>query len=135
MAVPSRRSTSTAAATTDEPTGTGVMRARSLCWLVALIAFVASALGAVTTMLAAPPPGQLAASGCPEHAPPPDPCPEKGTAKHAAGDCCLQMACSLAVLPSAAAGDGPLGHAAPAASFATRLAGRAFTKDPPPPRV
>ncbi len=110
-------------------------RSRSLFWLVALIAFVMPSLGTASLAHAAASIERTASVDCPEHAPPPDPCPEKGTAKHAAGDCCPAMACALAVLPPAAEGDAALSFHAPLPERGRSLAGRLFTQDPPPPRV
>ena len=111
-------------------------RSRSLFWLVALIAFVMPSLGTASMAHAAAASKEGTASvDCPEHAPPPDPCPAKGTAKHAAGDCCPLMVSALAVLPPAAEGDAAPSFHAPQPERVRSLAGRLFTQDPPPPRV
>lgn len=108
---------------------------RSLAWLIALVGFVIPSLGTASMAHAAHPVEQAAAADCPEHAPPPDPCPAKGTAKHVAGDCCPLMASSLAVLPPMAGIEGTRRFRAPGPGRVQSLAGRTFTKDPPPPRV
>jgi hypothetical protein len=108
---------------------------RSLFWLVALVAFVLPSLGAASMAHAAASAERSAAVDCPDHAPPPAPCPEKGTARHAAGDCCPLMAPALALLPPAADGDVALPFHAPLLERMRSLAGRLFTEDPPPPRV
>jgi len=110
-------------------------RIRSLLWLVVLITFAVSSLGAASIAHAALS-GERTAADCAEHAPPPDPCPAKGSAKHAAGDCCPLMAGALALLPAVPAG-GEMAMAFDALLpwRAPSLAGRLFTKDPPPPRV
>lgn len=112
-------------------------RWRSLLWLVALLAFVAPALGTTAMAERAPPMhASTAVADCAEHAPPPaDPCPAKDTAKHAAGECCPSMACSLALLPTANGTTAPDALAPPAPAFAPSLAGLDITKDPPPPRA
>ena len=108
---------------------------RSLVWLIALIAFVVPAFGTAVAGHAAMPAERTASLDCPGHAPPPDPCPAKGTAKHAAGVCCPLRASSLALLPPAAGIDGTVPIRAPLAERVQSLVGRLFTKDPPPPRV
>ncbi len=70
---------------------------------------------------------------CPDHAPPP--CPDQGTAKHAASTCCPMMAGAVALLSPALAIEAPFAVAAIAASQSRSLSGRIPTKDPPPPRV
>jgi hypothetical protein len=110
-------------------------RLRALFWLVALIAFVVPSLGTASMAHAAASVERTAAADCPEHAPPPAPCPETGTARHAAGDCCPLMASALAVLPPAADGDAAPSFHAPLPERMRSLAGRLFTQDPPPPRV
>ena len=110
-------------------------RPRSFLWLVALIAFVVPSLGMASIGHAAAPVERTASADCPEHAPPPDPCPAKGTAKHAAGDCCPLMASALALPPQATEGCAAMSFRAPIPQRAPSLAGRIFTKDPPPPRV
>jgi hypothetical protein len=111
------------------------MMARSIFWLVVLIAFVLPSLGTASMAHAAASVERTAAVDCPQHPPPPAPCPEKGTARHAAGDCCPMMASVLALLPSAAEGDAGQSFQAPLPERVRNLAGRLFTQDPPPPRV
>ncbi len=60
--------------------------------------------------------------------------PGEGTAKHAASDCCPLMSGAVALLPPAALEDASSVRR-PAGASAASLAGRLFTKDPPPPRV
>src|SRR5258708_39017047 len=109
------------------------MRFRILVWLIALCAFLAPPAIAPTAAMQSSSHAMM--SDCPDHAPPPAPCPDKDSAKHAAGLCCPFMALTVAVLPLvAASADGHrfAGHAAPV----TRdLAGLSPHKDPPPPRV
>ncbi len=87
------------------------------------------------TVHAMAPAGQAASVDCPDHAPPPGPCPAKDTARHAAGDCCAQMSGTVALLPSAAVLDRPIAHFSAVPTLARSLAGRTLTEDPPPPRV
>jgi hypothetical protein len=111
-------------------------RWRSLLWLVVLLGFVAPALPAAAMAGAAARAHAAAAADCPEHAPPPaDPCPARDTAKHASGECCPSLVCSLAVLPPAGAVARPGALDLPAPAFAPRLAGLDITEDPPPPRA
>jgi hypothetical protein len=110
-------------------------RARSLLWLVALIAFVMPSLGMASMAHATVPAERTASVECPEHAPPPDPCPAEGTAKHAAGDCCPLMGAALALLPATAGEVAAMPFHARVAPRVHSLVGRIFTKDPPPPRV
>jgi hypothetical protein len=109
------------------------MRARSLFWLIALCALVLPPSVAPTVVLASA--NHATMSDCPDHAPPPAPCPDKGTGKHAAGQCCPAMAGAVAVLPAAPAGAAPtLGHGY-MPRVVSHLSGLSLTKDPPPPRV
>lgn len=103
--------------------------------LMALFAFVVSTLGATSTGYARVADERAVGSNCPDHAPPPAPCPAKDTAKHAAGDCCALMASVLAVLPLVADGDLIGSLRAPVTKPVRSLAGHVSTKDPPPPRV
>ena len=110
-------------------------RIRLLVWLIALVAFVAPA-GASAAPHQAPPQEQAALSDCPDHAPPPaDPCPDRGTAKHAASACCPLMSGTIALLPSTAAERALSSGELPLLTLAHRLTGLTFTQDPPPPRV
>ena len=104
-------------------------RLRLLVWLVSLVALVAPPGMTLHAMA----PTAEAMADCAEHAPPP--CPDDGTAKHAASTCCPLMAGAVALLPPVlAAGTAPSFHARPAAPV-PGLAGVIVTKDPPPPRV
>jgi hypothetical protein len=111
-----------------------MIRLRSFLWLVALLGFVASSFGAASMVHAVQAP-QAAVVDCPGHAPPPDPCPARGTAKHLAGDCCPLMSSTLALLPATADGETAVSFSAPVAPPVRHLAGHFYTKDPPPPRV
>lgn len=114
-------------------------RARTLVWLIALAIFVVPSFGAAAASHAMAPPMTQDAGGasvdCPDHAPPPVPCPEQGTAKHAASQCCPLMAGSVALLPPAILERTPSPAEHPLLAPAHRLAGLIFTQDPPPPRV
>ena len=114
----------------------GAMRLRGLLWLIALVALAFPPLSRAATAVAVHGDGAMAAmSDCPDHPPPPDPCPANGTAKHAAGDCCPMMSGAIAVLPEGAAADvRPATHIR-VTSIVTRMSGLLFTKDPPPPRA
>jgi len=109
-------------------------RVRSLAWLIVLVGFIVPSLG-MAAMGHAMPVERVVSMDCPDHAPPPDPCPAKNTAKHAAGVCCPLMATSVALLPPAVSVDGVALARAPTPARAASLHGRVFTKDPPPPRV
>jgi hypothetical protein len=107
------------------------MRVRSLLWLMAMVAFLLPPLA-----------GPVAASDrmahrvmtdC-DHAPPP-PCPEKNTAKHAAGLCCALMSGAIALLPAVPAGSTERMPHLFAMAAARHLIGLSPHKDPPPPRV
>ena len=107
------------------------MHVRSLLWLIAIAAFLLpSFAGPVAASDLADHP---AASPCAEHAPPP--CPDEGTAQHAAGLCCPLMSGTPALLPPAAV----TAPGAPGGSFGLLvtppLTGLSPHKDPPPPRV
>lgn len=110
-------------------------RFRSLLWLVVLMGFIAPSFGAASFAHATQPAEAAALADCPDHAPPPNPCPDKDTAKHAAAECCPLMAASFALLPPAAGLDRVAAFDAPTPTRAPSLAGLTFTKDPPPPRV
>jgi hypothetical protein len=109
------------------------MRFRSLVWLVALCAFLAPPAIAPTAAMEAG--GHAMMSDCPDHAPPPAPCPDKDSAKHAAGLCCPFMALTVAVLPMAAASPDGGGFAGNVAPVSRDLTGLSPHQDPPPPRV
>ena len=114
-------------------------RARSLVWLIALVAFVVPSFGtavashAMTSSMTHG--AQAATVECPDHAPPPEDCPAQGTAKHAAGQCCPMMSCTFAVLPPASVGVSPAPLHDWLAAPVRSLTGLTFTQDPPPPRV
>ncbi|MDP1749243.1 MAG: hypothetical protein Q8L22_07285 [Reyranella sp.] len=114
-------------------------RARSLVWLIALVAFVVPAFGGAMASHAMASPmahgGQTATVECSDHAQPPQDCPAEGTAKHAAGQCCPMMSCTLAVLPPSVADDALSSLGQPPLAPVLGLAGFTFTQDPPPPRV
>ena len=107
-------------------------RIRLLVWLLALVALIAPPGLSAHAMAAAT---RTSSLHCPDHAPPPDPCPGEGTAKHAAGACCPLMAGAVALLPPPASVDKRIHFHAPAPGIVRSLVGRLFTKDPPPPRV
>jgi hypothetical protein len=119
-------------------------RARTLVWLIALAAFVVPSFGAAAASHAM---AQLTEQGapaasvdCPDHVPPPTPypdtpCPEQGTAKHAASQCCPLMSGAVALLPSTAAEQASSRAEPLLLVLAHRLDGLTFTQDPPPPRV
>ena len=109
-----------------------MIRFRLLVWLVALVALIAPP-GATLHALAMPA-GQ-AVVDCSEHVPPPDPCPDQGTAKHAASACCPLMSGAVALLPPPAEIETPVLFDVHLSLRVRSLVGRIFTKDPPPPRV
>ena len=104
-------------------------RVRLIVWLIALLAFVAPVSAAPMMAM------QTAAMDCPHHAPPPDPCPHKDTAKHSAGTCCPLMSGAVALVPSTLAKDAVPSREARIVTAGRSLAGLIFTQDPPPPRV
>jgi hypothetical protein len=104
-------------------------RLRLFVWLIVLVAF-ASPPGLTLHAVAAP---ATAMADCPDH--PPPPCPDEGTAKHAASACCPLMAGAVALLSPATVVEAPVAFQPPAAPSARCLLGRNPTKDPPPPRV
>ena len=114
-------------------------RTRSLVWLLALVAFVVPTFGTAVASHAMSPAmvhgAQAASADCPDHAPPPEDCPDQGTARHAAGQCCPLMAGVVAVLPPASVGAVPAPLHDWLAVPARQLTGLTFTQDPPPPRV
>jgi hypothetical protein len=107
-------------------------RLRLLVWLVALMALIAPPGMTFHAMAAAP---QAASVDCPDHAPPPDPCPGEGTAKHAASTCCPLMSGAVALLPALTGIETPILLDVPMLLRVRSLVGLLFTKDPPPPRV
>jgi hypothetical protein len=108
------------------------MRLRSLLWLVALAAFLLPSF--VGPAVAAHRMSDPVMSDCGHDMPPP-PCPEKDTAKHAAGLCCPLMSGTMALLPPVAAVGPRSPHAALLTLAAPHLTGLSPHKDPPPPRV
>lgn len=114
-------------------------RARTLIWLIALAAFVVPSFGVAAATHAMTPDvvveAHAAMVDCPDHAPPPKPCPEQGTAKHAASQCCPLMSGSVALLPSMPFESQASLVESPLLALAHRLKGLIFTQDPPPPRV
>lgn len=107
---------------------------RALVWLMVLVAF-AWPVGLWHATKAEAAMGRTAMSDCPYHAPPPQPCPDRDTAKHAAGTCCLLMAGMVALMPSALEYTGRQARYDYTPSVAAGQAGLLLTKDPPPPRV
>ncbi len=111
-----------------------MVRVRPLLWLIALFAIVVPTLGMTLVRHASLAVGQASAD-CPEHAPPPAPCPANGTAKHAAGDCWPLMSSTLALPPPTADCDATMPIQAPVTKPVRSLAGHVLARDPPPPRV
>ena len=113
--------------------------ARTLVWLIALAIFVVPSFGAAAASHAMTQPmeqgAQAASVDCPDHVPPPKPCPEQGTAKHAASQCCPLMSGSVALLPSTDIEPASSRVEPRRLALAHRLDGLTFTQDPPPPRV
>jgi hypothetical protein len=109
-----------------------MIRARLLVWMIAMLALLAPP-GMIAHAMA--PAGHAATVDCPGHAPPPDPCPDHDTAKHAAGACCPLMSGAVALLPAAIASGETASSPAPRLVRAPSLIGRIVTQDPPPPRV
>jgi hypothetical protein len=115
----------------DEPRYEVRMRLRSLLWLLAFVAFVLPpSVGPVASMAMS---GHQGASDC-DHAPPP-PCPDKNSAKHAAGLCCPLMAQVLATLPAPIDTTDLDAAEHGAISTTARYVGLSPHKDPPPPRA
>jgi hypothetical protein len=110
-------------------------RARSLVWLVALLAFAVPSFGTAAAGHAMASAGQMLAVDCPDHAAPPGKCPSQDTAKHAAGECCPPMMGACAVMPPAVAAVSSSLLPLPVAAAVRGLVGVTFTQDPPPPRV
>lgn len=107
-------------------------RLRLLVWLIALLALIAPP-GASSHVMA--PASQAFSVDCPDHAPPPDPCPSEDTAKHAASVCCPLMSGVVALLPPLPVIEMPVLFDVQLPLHARSLVGRVSTKDPPPPRV
>jgi hypothetical protein len=109
-----------------------VKAVRLLVWLVSLAALM---MPPVATGHAVASPQPVASVDCPGHVPPPSPCPDHGTAKHAAGDCCAAMAPMLALLPAAPGIGTEIMVRMPILERTADQAGHILTKDPPPPRA
>ena len=107
-------------------------RLRLFVWLIALVALIAPPGMSAHAMM---PAAQVSSVDCADHAPPPDPCPSEGTAKHAASACCPLMSGAVAVLPAPAVMETLVPSDVLLSLRVRSLAGRLFTKDPPPPRV
>jgi hypothetical protein len=108
-----------------------VMRLRSLLWLLAVTALRLPSFAGLA--VASDRMSHPVMSDCGHESPPP--CPEKDSAKHAAGLCCPFMSGSMAVLPTLAAEVPRSLHSAFRPPAASRLSGLSPDKDPPPPRV
>jgi hypothetical protein len=107
-------------------------RLRLLAWLIALLALIAPPAVTAHAMTPAAP---AATVDCPDHAPPPDPCPAEGTAKHAMGTCCPLMAGAVALLSASMGAESAASFHPSLPPLARHLAGLLFAQDPPPPRV
>lgn len=108
---------------------------RSFLWLVALIAFVVPPLGTAMADHTMPPVEQMTGMDCHDHAPPPKECPDKGTAKHSAGQCCPSMAGGDLVVSLPEADRAGFSIHVALSARARLMTGVALTKDPPPPRA
>jgi hypothetical protein len=104
---------------------------RLLVWMIALVVLMVPPGLTVHAMA----PSQSVSMDCPDHAPPTDPCPDHGTAKHAAGDCCPLMTGAFALLPLSVRLADPIAFHLSPPQRALFHAGRIVTKDPPPPRA
>jgi hypothetical protein len=109
-----------------------MFRARLLVWMIAVVSLLAPPGMTVHAMA---PADRAAMVDCPGHAPPPDPCPDHDTAKHAAGVCCPLMSGAVALLPATIASSATASSQAVLQVHSPDLIGRLFAKDPPPPRV
>ena len=109
-----------------------MIRTRFLVWMIAVLALLAPP---GMTAHAMAPAGQAATVDCPGHAPPPDPCPDHDTAKHAAGACCPLMSGTVALLPATVASGEAASSQAVLQVHSPDLVGRLFAQDPPPPRA
>ncbi|MBV8188629.1 MAG: hypothetical protein JO339_15420 [Alphaproteobacteria bacterium] len=106
--------------------------ARLLVWLVSLVALTVPPVATGHAMAQS---HHAAAIDCPGHVPPPAPCPEHDTAKHAAGTCCSLMTPMVALLPAAPSLEGHIALPIPRPARLPDWAGRTVTRDPPPPRA
>ena len=107
------------------------MSLRRLLWLIALAVFVCpSWIGSAAAIERAAHP---IAGDC--HDGPPPPCPEDGSAQHAAGLCCPPMSLAIAVLPPEATLNPRCNPSRVIGAGGPRLTGLSPHKEPPPPRV
>lgn len=113
-------------------------RARTLLWLIAVIAFAVPSVGTAGAGHAMAPPMELgapaASADCPDHAPPPE-CPAQGTAKHAAGQCCPLMSGVAALLLPSAIAEAPGRPHTRVIAVVAKLASLFLKHEPPPPRA
>jgi len=111
--------------------------ARLVVWLIAAVALAVPAAIARDDAHAAAPHAATAKSDCHDSAPPPppDPCPDAGTGKHAAATCCPLMGGTVAVMPADTGAARRADFHDRIVSDALRLAGLTYSKDPPPPRT
>lgn len=112
----------------------GMIRFRILIWLFAIAVFVIPSMGPKMVGHEMAPAERAMSVDCPSHAPPSG-CPDEGTAKHAAGECCPLMAGVVALPSPSATVAAPAFRHVHVSPTSRTLAGRLFTKDPPPPRV
>jgi hypothetical protein len=102
-----------------------------LLWLIALAAFVCPpAIAAAATTGSATASVSHHCADCP-----PPPCPENGSARHAAGLCCPLMAHAMAVLSSTVIVASSTDADAIPVSAGRDLTGLSPHQDLPPPRV
>ena len=109
-------------------------RLRALRLFVGTLAALALLLPPMWPAHAVAPAQPVTAIECPDHVPA-DPCPDAGTARHAAGDCCPLMSSVVAVLAVTVDIGGPATLSPAVRSPSRSLVGRTFSQDPPPPRV
>ena len=113
-------------------------RLRTLLWLIAVAAFAVPSFGTVGAAHAMASPMEIGAQpasvDCPDHAPPPD-CPAQGTAKHAAGQCCPQMASVVALLLPGVIAEAPARSHTRVIAAVANLTSLFLAQEPPPPRV
>ncbi|HYC66383.1 MAG TPA: hypothetical protein VEC14_16760 [Reyranellaceae bacterium] len=110
--------------------------ARLLVWLLAAVALAAPPAMSRDDVHAAMPHAESAKSDCHDSAPPPpDPCPDAGTGKHAAATCCPLMGGTVAVMPAATGATSRPEFHDRVVSASRHLVGLTYAKDPPPPRV
>lgn len=105
---------------------------RLFAWLLTVVALT------MPPAMAQPVPamqGEQASMHCADHVPPPTPCPDHDTAKHATGTCCPAMTAASALLPATVAA--ARRAASPSDRFSTAVAsltGFSRATEPPPPR-